>query len=1414
MDIAEKVRATELRSLQFHLDDDESRLDSEESYLAEDDMREHALKMLDERGGAQELVRQQYSGRYPFELLQNADDAAREGGRRGRARFILTNTALLVADDGSGFGEQQVKAICSLGRSPKGPGSSIGHKGLGFKSVGEVTERPQIISAEEQFQFDASRVHAELKALFGTLPAGQRFPTYAFPYPLSRGDLGEDAEVIDRLRADGFTTVVRLPLKQEVDRSLVEVHLTTNLDARLLLFLPSIDHLELRGTQHDFSADVVRESIDGVERVLLLEAESAVDEEWLVYRSSIVPSEAMLAPLGDDWADLKEVKLAVAVPLDTETAQPLLDERYPLHVYFPTEEQPGFRVAVHAEWVLSMDRTRIAHTPEATEFNRRLHEAVAEFISENVAADLVRRCDFSPESVQSLLPDRHMQSDAAARHLADLWIDALANVSFLPLASGRLGCATDVRLLPADIQDIAAAHMFADLSPDEALRADIEAAEGVVDFIVAVGDGPVMTDAEFLQLLKPPALSVADEFYSFLLEWYDESLTTDLLEDLKMVKCVITTSDEVLAPAEQPIFFPRRDASLPDDLPVPIAYVPEIPGVDRLLRDLDVKGFQWRDLINEYLIKILEREDADPLERDRAMRGLRAYQEARTTTGDVAAENLGRVLLPARKRTGSETIRRPANKTYFPSEWTGSSDLEEIYGPFNESEFLGIAAPTDPEMLDHERSFYQMLGVVDHPRIEASGNAYKLDGYRRHAHSGPRFSEWLAAVDARNCGREHDAQYLTLNDSVRLDRQEELADSADPRRLLALWKELARNWGRIYEQAMHVTVTCNHRYHNGSRTRSVSSLFGYNLVSQPWVPVEIGEELYLSCPSESWVETTAELPAHVRRRIPLISRTMYRTKGAPNMVAELGLIETAHPKIEDYLRFLETIAEEADETGGVSHDIGLAARWVQRKINDALSADADLHPSPKDVRVLTRYREDTFFASQPLYASDPALRSTWHMIAPVMVADSGDTRFAKYLGLLKLDDAVQVSPVPIGERRDDLAAAIATRVNSAKPYIAALIHQNARTENRVLRILGSLELVFCESLRLVYRYGEEEIQVDNAPCFVAVRQAREGNSRAIKGTAYVVVDQQTGSPDWFALGRQLADQLDISTHADAITMLLKDDLQDRERMMAGREIPLSLVSEAALKLDLDFEEDPYPSMLDQLLDQPVQADTKSVGDGWGPSESNSSAQADEVDLQSNERLLGGAEYTPTSPPPINYSAVRMVDAIPQMVEEDEGSTRRSRDGLIVTRNSCAPSIQTDSEKRRIGKRGEEVVYNKERERLLEIGLNPDSVVWHSATDELAPFDILSFDADGQRIYIEVKATTSSDPREPFYISKSELVEAGEHGDRYYIYRVTDVDTEGPVVTRWANPLRLVKSGQARLIMATAQMELGLVELDA
>lgn len=116
MDVAARLRERELASIRVQ---------------AENGLQESALKGLDERGRAQELVRQQYTGRYPFELLQNANDAAGDTGTRGRAHFLLTDTALVVADNGSGFGEPQVEAICSLGDPPRDRVSQSGTRGSG-----------------------------------------------------------------------------------------------------------------------------------------------------------------------------------------------------------------------------------------------------------------------------------------------------------------------------------------------------------------------------------------------------------------------------------------------------------------------------------------------------------------------------------------------------------------------------------------------------------------------------------------------------------------------------------------------------------------------------------------------------------------------------------------------------------------------------------------------------------------------------------------------------------------------------------------------------------------------------------------------------------------------------------------------------------------------------------------------------------------------------------------------------------------------------------------------------------------------------------------------------------------------------------------------------------------------------------
>ena len=221
--------------------------------------RNLVLKSIDERGGAPELVRQQYSGRYPFELQQNANDAALDSGRVGRVRFVLSETALLVADNGSGFHEDQVRAICGLGRSSKDPRKSVGYKGLGFKSVGEITTQPQILSSGASFEFDERRVSLEVRGAAGTLAPKQRLPVYAFPFTITAASLGPDQAIAEAALAEGFSTVLRLPLTPGVRRSDVESHLAETLFPRLLWFLAGVNQLELQATSNDFVAMATRD---------------------------------------------------------------------------------------------------------------------------------------------------------------------------------------------------------------------------------------------------------------------------------------------------------------------------------------------------------------------------------------------------------------------------------------------------------------------------------------------------------------------------------------------------------------------------------------------------------------------------------------------------------------------------------------------------------------------------------------------------------------------------------------------------------------------------------------------------------------------------------------------------------------------------------------------------------------------------------------------------------------------------------------------------------------------------------------------------------------------------------------------------------------------------------------------------
>ena len=74
-------------------------------------------------------------------------------------RFLYieaSDDALVSYHNELGFQPKDLYAMCQVGESSKrAPGSGkIGRKGIGFKSVFQVTDRPLIVSPPFQFQFD------------------------------------------------------------------------------------------------------------------------------------------------------------------------------------------------------------------------------------------------------------------------------------------------------------------------------------------------------------------------------------------------------------------------------------------------------------------------------------------------------------------------------------------------------------------------------------------------------------------------------------------------------------------------------------------------------------------------------------------------------------------------------------------------------------------------------------------------------------------------------------------------------------------------------------------------------------------------------------------------------------------------------------------------------------------------------------------------------------------------------------------------------------------------------------------------------------------------------------------------------------------------------------------------------------
>jgi hypothetical protein len=213
-----------------------------------------------------------YDRRILRELIQNAYDGS---GAHESAEILLrldlragANGVLDIANSGQGFTGDDVDSIVNPALSRKRPGNAIGHKGLGFRSVGLVTDDPQIFSvassgekAKDRFDGFCFRFASpddqrrRLRAISGSPKIEEAVgKTHQLQLPIPIDDQSDDVRQYARA---GFATLVRLPLRDSLAARQMSEEWQALFDQRapLALFLTRIALLTIERFMPDGSTE-------------------------------------------------------------------------------------------------------------------------------------------------------------------------------------------------------------------------------------------------------------------------------------------------------------------------------------------------------------------------------------------------------------------------------------------------------------------------------------------------------------------------------------------------------------------------------------------------------------------------------------------------------------------------------------------------------------------------------------------------------------------------------------------------------------------------------------------------------------------------------------------------------------------------------------------------------------------------------------------------------------------------------------------------------------------------------------------------------------------------------------------------------------------------------------------------------
>lgn len=1292
----------------------------------ERDVRLKALQDLEDTGRTEESIRQSYTGRYGVELLQNAHDACADAGRVGAVRFVVTSTALLVANEGQPFDHDRILSLVRLGssdkRSRRGLRRAIGYKGIGFTSVFEVSDSPQVVTSDFAFGFDRDRAAARVIDALGQVPA--RLPARYFPLILTPNDWADDADQVDTLLSDGAVTVIRLPFRGARTADSVLADIEASLTPEILLFMPWVETLGITSSSgsHSWKRSTGRRIGPG--RVVKIMGESG-GTGWLFAESREPVSAELTSELGDElWEGLRRLNVAVALPW---TRGGIDGEAVPraIHVYFPTDDKIGRGLLIHGDFYVDRSRRRIETKGEGGQISMVVGRAAAKLagrLAEAVASQGRRLLSSLAESqppdgfgsVMSKLLDEALRTAKIVRRASDLKAVTVTDVKRLATKAGapmerklvRLLRDSRELLLPGDDEG-SASKLLAGLGMDEV--DPVEVARGL--------------DVMHSNVDSEEAAPVIAKWFSELeAEWQ----VTPILKKAKFLKDI---DGRWCSPQDAFLRLPNSP-SLPAGIDRKEIARPRRSDVRDLLETLDVQALDVSAAVGILISEILSsrRFGSTRREATEVLNFLREVWRLDRAAIKEKAGRLGAVNLPVRATMGDQMELRAARDTYFGSNWEVGSVAERIYGPLGESEFLAVSPPRSAGARKVEREFFATLGVTSLPRPRATKQLHEHDRYW----SWRQTSEFQ---DAFRCPEGHDPSRFSVQADV-LEQLESLLEraSADPSYGAALALGLLDLNEPLGSEA---EIRCNHGHH---RRRTVRKTRGYQrwlLETTAWVPVT-NDPLGRStrAPGDAWVDLPRAKPWLMIARAAL----------PPDTGHGLGLVTTERPATEALERALDDLERAAPDLEDAATDLIDTAKWLLQKLDRAILARRggvqrpSVPPMPARNGGRWEWSRGSRVADLPGSERLPGLP----LLPP------GDWKgLRKGYELALASECVDIVVEPGPPRR------LARLLNwDRKAELLALLDQFGVDMPRAAGRLARLKEHHVDSLRVTARLDDSTIAMEPDHY---LNPSRDSRGRVLGSDLYVTQESRK-----YEVSRTLAAYLGEPERAGDVASFLQDpdvvlavnQISDDDIMQA-REV-LQRHRRAARvgeELQDEVQVDPEQEEPDADLEEGVVIDFGAdEEDGVQESQSSPESPSSRRVSRSSDapQLLDPAAARFGTPRSGTLEAPKT-----RLLSVGVGATGSTRPSSGRSTWSSDPSINREVEKRAV-----ELVtrYGEEELGLRVVDVQDQSLGW----------DLEFYRKDGSWDPVEVKGSAG---RGAFIITRNELRAAREHAN-YVLYLVS------------------------------------------